>query len=670
MSDKPIPPPFNHRSEGLLRLSIAGLLLGWSINVFAVEVNDIGQMDLEQLMSVELETVTASKYNQKLSETASSVTIIGKDQIQQFGYRTLSDVLRTVPGFFITNNRAYDNAGIRGFDQSADYNGRMLVMIDGIRMNEAIYDSGFTDNALPIDIDLVERVEIVRGPGSSLYGNNAFFAIVNVITKQGSNYQGGELAGAWSSFDTYKGRASYGRRLDNGLDFLASATGFNSEGQALRLPEAATPDNPLGASSGANNEHDKQFFAKANWGNFNFEGGYGRRFKGIPGGIFGVDFGPPASSLQDSEAFVNLQYQKALSPKLDFTARAFFGDYDFKGQYRYGGMLVSNLTHAWWSGLEMRLLSSHFDGHKLLAGMEIQENWQLQQYADIGPPTSISQDDSRDTHRIGIFLQDDMDLTERLKLSLGARFDDSTLSSQSMFSPRVGLVYQPLDDTVFKLQYGKAFRSPTIAQQFYTVDGIPSQIANNGLRPEQIDTVSLAWEQAFAGDWHFTATGYYLKQSRRLGVVEQAPSIQHTVNLGEEIGYGSEFELQRRWDNGALLRSGYSLIFVEDLDQGMYGHLLDNVPRHLYQLNFMTPLFSPKWHGGFDMQVLASRTSLQAKTPGYTRVGLNLLYQPITHLDLSASVYDLLDDNRLEPDGIYGIPQEGRTFRLKFEYHF
>jgi iron complex outermembrane receptor protein len=667
MSANAIAPRFKRRR---LRLLIAGLLLGASIKALATDVNEIGRMDLEQLMTVELETVTASKYNQKLSETASSVTIIGKDQIQQFGYRTLSDVLRTVPGFFITNNRTYDNAGIRGFDQSADYNGRMLVMIDGIRMNETIYDSGFTDNALPIDMDLVDRVEVVRGPGSSLYGNNAFFAVVNVITKRGKDYQGGELGGAWSSFDSYKGRASYGRKLDNGLDFLASATGFNSEGQALRLPEAATPDNPLGASSGANNEHDKQFFAKAVWGDFSFEGGYGRRFKGIPGGIFGVDFGTPASSLQDSEAFVNLQYQKALSPKLDFTARAFFGDYDFKGQYRYGGLLISNLNHAWWSGLEMRLLSSHFDGHKLLAGMEVQENWQLQQYADIGPPTSISQDASRDTHRIGIFLQDDMALTELLKLSLGARFDDSTLSSQSLFSPRVGLVYQPLADTVFKLQYGKAFRSPTIAQQFYTVNGIPSQIANNGLQSEQIDTVSLAWEQAFARDWHFTATGYYLNQSKRLGMVEQAPSIQHTVNLGGEIGYGAEFELQRHWDNGALLRSGYSLIFAEDQDQGKDGSLLGNIPRHLYQLNFMTPLFSPQWRGGFDMQVLAARTSLQAKTPGYARVGLNLLYQPVKYLDLSASVYDLLDDNRLEPGGIYGIPQEGRTFRLKFACRF
>jgi len=71
---------FIHHPKTRLRLALAGLLLAASIEAFATEVNEIGRMDLEQLMSVELETVTASKYSQKLSETASSVTVIGKDQ--------------------------------------------------------------------------------------------------------------------------------------------------------------------------------------------------------------------------------------------------------------------------------------------------------------------------------------------------------------------------------------------------------------------------------------------------------------------------------------------------------------------------------------------------------------------------------------------------------------
>ncbi len=260
-----------------------------------------------------------------------------------------------------------------------------------------------------------------------------------------------------------------------------------------------------------------------------------------------------------------------------------------------------------------------------------------------------------------------------------ARLDDHSLLSNLLVSPRFGLVYNPLKDSTVKLQYAQAFRAPNVVHQYqaypatYTEDGIfvrAGRLPNTGLHAEQIESWELSWQQIFDRDWQFAVTGYYMDMSKRLEEVQQSPEYRQVANLNAEIGYGAEFELQRRWNNGALLRSSYSLIFAEDRDQGNDGDLLSNVPGHLYQLNFMAPLFNPQWRGGFDMQMLSSRKSLQSKTPGYARVGLNLLYQPVTNLDLSASVYDLFDDNRLEPGGIYGIPQEGRTFRLKFQCRF
>lgn len=679
MPANPIVPGFSHRPKGRLRLSIAALLFGSCIKVFATEVDDIGRMDLEQLMNVELETVTASKYSQKLSETASQVTIVGKDQIQQFGFRTLSDILRTVPGFFITNDRMYDYVGVRGFDQSTALNGRMLLMIDGNRINESIFDSGLLGSEFPLDVDLIDHVEIVRGPGSSLYGNNAFFAVVNVVTKDGGSFHGGELAGSYGSFDSYKGRFSYGRKQDNGLEYLISATGLNADGPTLHYPEHASPDNPEGITSHTNDEHNKQFFAKAGWGNFSFEGGYGRRYKGLPGGAFGTNFDDPSNSYQDSEAFVNLKYQKTLSPSLAFTGRAFYGDYDFRGFYHYGDTTSAAPVHTWWSGFEANFVSRHFDNHTLVGGIEAQENWLQQQGIFFDNPYTVFSFDERDSHRIGIYLQDDVVLTNQLKLSVGARLDDHSLLSNVLVSPRFGIVYNPLKDSTVKLQYAQAFRAPNVVHQYqaypttYNEDGTfrgAGRLPNTGLHAEQIETWELSWQQIFDHNWQFTVTGYYMDMSKRLEEIQQSPEFRQVANLDAEIGYGAEFELQRRWNNGALLRSSYSLIFAEDLDRGSDGYILSNVPGHLYQLNLMAPLFNPQWHGGFDMQMLSSRKSPQSKTPGYARIGLNLLYQPITNLDLSAGVYDLFDDNRLEPGGIYGIPQEGRTFRLKFQCRF
>lgn len=644
----------------------------------ATNISELVEMNFEELLNVNI--ITASKYQQRMSEIAGVVSVIDSQQIKQFGYRTVGDALRSVPGFFISNSRMYENVGIRGFDQTDAFNGRMLVMIDGSRINEPVYDSGFVGSELPLDIDLIERIEVVRGPGSSLYGNNAFFAVVNIITKSGEHFHGGELAGSWGSFETFKGRASYGRKLDNDLEFLLSATAWNSEGPTLKFPSGATPSNPQGRDSQGNDDHTRQFFAKARWGNFNLVGGYGQRKRGLPGGTYGTNFGDPDNRYLDGEAFLNLNYHKHFLPHLDFSGRAFYGSYDYQGYFRYGDMTLTAPLQTWWTGFDFQLISTYFDDHTVIAGIDFQENWQQKQtLAYQGFPAYF--DDERDTHRVGVYLQDDFRINDQWRLSLGARFDDHSLLSESLFSPRLGLIYQPFADTVFKIQYGQAFRAPNVVQAFqqfspsYGPGGIvyaKGQLANNALRAEQVDTYQLTWEQSFLHNWRFIATGYAMEINKRFGIVDVGTGHAYNQyrNLGGELGYGGEFELQGRWQDGSLLRTAYSYAAEIDLDGDEDGDLLDEVAAHLYQLNYMRPLFSPKWHGGFDLQMLSKREFDGAKAKGYTRVNLTLLYQPFHQLDLSATVYDVFNDYLREPGGKYGIPQEGRSFRLKIDYRY
>ena len=240
---------------------------------------------------------------------------------------------------------------------------------------------------------------------------------------------------------------------------------------------------------------------------------------------YGANFDDPGNSGQDSQAFVNLQYEKELMPKLDLIARAFYGDYDFTGLYQYGDSTISSLAHAWWSGFETRLISTHFDRHTVIGGLEVQQNWQQDQSTIQSNPDKVIALDGRDSHRIGIYLQDDIVVTEQLKLSLGARVDDYSLTSKTLFSPRLGLIYQPFAATTLRLQYGQAFRAANVAQQFQAYeptrsdendDGIdetlisPGLKANPSLQPEQIETYELGLEQMIAKYWRFTATGYYM----------------------------------------------------------------------------------------------------------------------------------------------------------------
>lgn len=154
----------------------------------------------EDLLFQDIPSVlTASKYEQKVTEAPSSVSIVTAAEIRRYGYRTLADILRSVRGFYTTYDRQNQYLGVRGFGRPGDANTRILVLLDGARVNNNIFDVAGIGSEFNIDVDLIDRVEIVRGPGSSLYGSNAFFAVVNVITRRGRDLQGVELAAAAGS---------------------------------------------------------------------------------------------------------------------------------------------------------------------------------------------------------------------------------------------------------------------------------------------------------------------------------------------------------------------------------------------------------------------------------------------------------------------------------------
>lgn len=158
----------------------------------AVAAHDYLDLDIGELMDIKV--YGASQYVQKVTEAPASVTIITAEEIKKYGYRTLADILQSVNGFYVTNDRSYSYIGVRGFNRPGDYNSRVLLLVDGHRLNDNIYDQAGIGTESPIDVDLIDRVEIIRGPSSSLYGTNAFFGVINVIMKRGRDINGIELS--------------------------------------------------------------------------------------------------------------------------------------------------------------------------------------------------------------------------------------------------------------------------------------------------------------------------------------------------------------------------------------------------------------------------------------------------------------------------------------------
>src|ERR1051326_1042640 len=316
--------------------------------------SDLSELPLEQLATIKV--YSASRHLQAAEDAPSSVTVITAAEIQQHGYRTLADVLQTVRGFFVTNDRNYSSLGVRGFARPGDFNTRVLLLVDGHRLNDNVYDEGMIGTELPIDIDLVKRIEIIRGPVSSLYGSNALFAVINIITKRGDDLKGLELAADAGSFNTYEGRVSYGRKAQQ-LEFLISGTFYGSRGQnRLFFPQFNAPETNNGLALHADDDQVGSSLASISFRGFTLQAVYGTREKGIPTGAYGTLFNNSGTRTTDSHGYIDLRYEHTFRNSWELMARTFYDRYSNQGTYMYSSEadpaeFTPNLDFAdgkWW----------------------------------------------------------------------------------------------------------------------------------------------------------------------------------------------------------------------------------------------------------------------------------------------------------------------------------
>src|ERR1039458_4787042 len=204
---------------------------------------DLTSLSLEALMEIEVPVVFgASKFEQKATEAPSSVMVITSDEIKKYGYRTLADILQSVQGFYVSYDRNYSFLGSRGVNLG-DYNSRILLLVNGHRLNNNRTDGAAIGTDFILDVDLIDHVEIIRGPSAVLYGNNAFFGVINVITRQGKQVDGAEVSAEYAQYDAYKGRVTFGKSFTNGFQFLLSGSWYDSAGpDRLFYKEVNAPD--------------------------------------------------------------------------------------------------------------------------------------------------------------------------------------------------------------------------------------------------------------------------------------------------------------------------------------------------------------------------------------------------------------------------------------------
>ena len=636
-------------------------------------IPDLSEASLEQLGNIKV--YTASKHLQSAGDAPSSVTVITADEIQQHGYRTLADILQTVRGFFVTYDRNYSSIGVRGFARPGDFNTRVLLLVDGHRLNDNIYDEAMIGTEFPVDVDLIQRIEIIRGPVSSLYGSNALFAVINVITRRGQDLKGLELSAAAASFNTYEGRISYGRKLRQ-LEFLISGTFYGSRGHnRLFYPEYNTTETNNGIASHADDDQVGSALATVSFRDFTLQSAFGSREKGIPTGAYGTIFNNPGTRTTDSHKYIDLRYEHNFAKSWDVMARTFYDRSTYDGTYIYPSptdpaQISPNLDFAdgkWW-GAELQLTKTVLSRNRITVGGEYRDNIRQDQTNYNLNPYSLLLDDKRHSYVGAVYLQDELTLTKSLSLNAGFRYDYYS-ATQASADPRAALIYRPWNQTAFKLIYGEAFRAPNTYESYYS---IPPNLPNPELKPEKIRTTEFVWEQGLASHLWFSTSAFYNDID---DLITQEPAGNDSLifrNLQHVSSRGLELEVKGQLSGGLEGAASYS--FQETKD-GVTNQFLSNSPRNLVKLNLRQPLFKRSLSVSLDAQYRSRiQTSSGTSISPFSVLNFTVLGRKIgKHVDVSASVYNLLDKKYFDPasgDTLQqAIEQDGRSFRVKMTWH-
>jgi outer membrane receptor for ferrienterochelin and colicins len=615
----------------------------------------------------------ASKQLLSVDQAPASTTVVTREEIQTFGYQTLPEALRAVRGLFFTDDRIYTYIGVRGFAPQGDLNTRILLLWDGHPMNDVWAGQGFSARDFDVDLNEVDRIEVVRGPASLLFGTGAFFGVINVVPRarvENGHVQGVVGAGAAGGV---KARVT-GSLGTDAASAIVSAAGFTSTGAELTDLGAA------GAVKGLDGERALGANAKARYKGLTLTAKWNQRKKQVPTAPHPATLGAAGTEYTDARGFSELRYEQEFFSRLTFTARAAYDASRYRGFYATidanGDTSRSTDTGGgdWLSG-EARGSLIVSEGNRLTLSLEGQVQFVYQQPADLVERTTTTR-----TFFSATLLDEWLLLGNRLFLQAGVRADRYNDIGEFALSPRGAVVARLYETGLTKLVAGRAFRAPT-PYELYFNDLSRRAPATGTLTPEYITTFELEHSHNVTPELRATLGGYYNLIDRLVLLREEAKTppacgndMQCFVYTNASAGLTAlGAEAQLRWQPGrfTLVEGTYSFVVLGGPGVGD----APAYPSHLASARAMIPLKQ----GLVRLSGQATYQSGRRQSAQDTPVGESLVlnfgvsgdFQAVRYF---AGVQNLLDQRALLPVvsdvGAGLIPQYGRTFWLELTATF
>ncbi len=619
---------------------------------------------LEALLKREVQG--PSRYAQSLMDAPASVSVLERAVSDALGHQTVGDLLARLPGVYLSNSRTYSALGLRGFNRPGDYNARLLMAVDGQRVNDAIYDQGLPQLEFPVMAEWVKRVELVHGPGSSVYGSNALLGVVNVVTLDGADTPGLTTQASLGSNGFRRAEMHYGAS-DAGRDLFVGLNAQRTAGEDLFLPELGTPD---GWVRGLDGERQVSLLAKYRSGPWRLALNAVRRDKDAATAPYGTEAGAPGTRYVDSLVLGELSYDEGWQGDVRRSVRLSLAGYEFRGSYVFSStpeFINKDDARAQWTTLEGRVLWRGLLNHQLMLGAELRTSPQgLQRNYDVAPH-AVHLDSNVTQDAAGLYAQDQWRLSSAVQLTTGLRLDHVRGFAPAL-SPRAVLALRPDERESLKLMWAQSFRTPNLYERFYD-DGGVSQIAPDHLKPERLNSVEAAWEHVLRGGHALSANAYYTRMNR---LIEQQPlssepdaAVQYR-NVGNVRLKGVDLGVERRAGDGWLWRMSASWMDGRDAA----GQRLSNSPSWMFKGDVVTPLWQ-RWQLGLEWNLVGPRMG-RVEVPATALVNAHLRFSIDSHQSLALHVNNALDHRNLDPStpetSLSAIPQPGRAWRLDWRF--
>ena len=707
----------------LIRSSIIILLLSFLIAflpvISAQEEQEKKQEVTEEFFYAEEEVEIASLKPQRVEEAPGIVSVITAQQIKDMGARDLNDVLRMLPGFQLSINPWYAQSyGVRAIKQQ--HNTRVLFMMDGVPLNETYWGQSCM-NWGDMPLNNVKRIEIIRGPGSALYGTYAFLAVINIITNNADDIDGVELSAGGGSWNTQRhyllaGKKSGDFSISGYVDYRRS-DGYDNyfiQSDFMTLLYSYVPFLPSASMAPGKIKvplDSRRIELRMGYKDFEFQFKAQDHERGMP---------LPGYSINDRFFYVDKSYIGQAIYKHNIGNKLAIG---LKGSYFYRKQSLNGQAYP--SGLYGPLLPAieiqGFFSHGLLAEMILYErSIALQSQFDyslsenntftfgaefvdlrtdkplvtlnVDPVTHLQSSNmyeeeastvgfiERDADRtvLAAFLQDSWQIAESLNLTAGLRVDHYSEFGSSL-NPRLSLVWGFLPDTNLKLLYGHAFRTPTFADLYMLAT---SGVGNENLDPEKVRSFEIGLSHKLSRNIN-ASINYFYNALRDLilptgkTVIEGYPP--QLENSGKVNSQGIEVEVKADFKKNTYAYFNYSYARAKD---ELTGEFIPNVANNLFNFGlnigawkYLNANLNVNYVGERKRGLLMGAPDLRDPINAYSLFDLTLRAQNFwKNAEIIFSIHNLFDTDYKDPEELgliyYDLPREGRQILGQLIFKF